>query len=182
MKAWKWIALTSMAAASGCGADGRQPSGEVDPDSYSSEDDGLGHKCEGPEGLVCPDGKYCAAAKTSSCPGIETLGACRPIPEVCVDIYQPACGCDGQTYGNACRAAVAGVAIAHDGACAPLCGGFAGLPCPGAGTCVDNATDACDPMEGDADCASLCQCDAQQPCGEGAHWDSSPEVCSCVWE
>jgi hypothetical protein len=104
------------------------------------------------------------------------------MPESCVHTYQPTCGCDGQTYGNDCQAAVAGVATAYDGPCAPLCGGFAGVRCPGNGTCVDNATDGCNPLEGDADCASLCQCDVIGLCDEGAHWDGSPEVCDCVWE
>ncbi|WP_371400269.1 hypothetical protein [Priestia megaterium] len=32
-------------------------------------------------------------------------------------MYQPVCGCDGKTYGNACQAAGAGVSVASAGAC-----------------------------------------------------------------
>jgi len=36
------------------------------------------------------------------------------------------------------------------------CGGFAGTPCPGGLTCVDDPTDDCDPMMGGADCIGIC--------------------------
>jgi hypothetical protein len=39
------------------------------------------------------------------------------IPEVCADIFNPVCGCDGQTYPNACEAAASQVGILDLGAC-----------------------------------------------------------------
>jgi hypothetical protein len=36
---------------------------------------------------------------------------------VCTTEYNPACGVDGQTYGNACEANCAGVKIASCGEC-----------------------------------------------------------------
>jgi hypothetical protein len=179
MKAWKWVALASIAAGGAC-ADAAEPLADANPESLVANAEHLHQKCEGPHGLSCPPGKFCATAKANRCPGAETKGTCRHIPEACSDIYQPTCGCDGQTYSNECRAAAVSVAVAYEGPCAPFCGGFAGVPCPGAGSCVDNPTDGCDPSEGDVDCASLCRCDVAGLCNEGTHWDSSPVVCGCV--
>ena len=181
MKAWRWFALASMTACGACGADAGSNGGSS-PESLGSNAELPERECEGHSAHVCSAGKFCATAQVNQCPGPKITGTCSHIPEACIDIYQPTCGCDGQTYGNECQAAVAGVAAAYDGPCAPSCGGFAGLPCPGNGTCVDNATDGCNPLEGDADCASLCLCEVVGLCSEGGRWDSSPEVCDCVWD
>jgi Kazal-type serine protease inhibitor domain len=180
MKAWRWFALASITACA-CGSEAGSNDG-VNPTSPAPPANVVEHDCEGPEALVCTAGKFCAAAEANRCPGLETAGRCIDIPQACIDIYQPICGCDGQTYGNDCHAAAAGVAIAYDGACGPLCGGFAGLPCPGSGTCVDNPTDGCDPLQGDSDCAALCRCEVTETCDGDARWNGSPEVCACVWE
>jgi hypothetical protein len=62
----------------------------------------------------------------------------------------------------------------------PFCGGIAGFPCPGAGTCVDDPTDDCDPNMGGADCGGRCVCNALGLCVDGFVWDSQPDVCGCV--
>jgi hypothetical protein len=66
--------------------------------------------------------------------------------------------------------------------CVPdvICGGFAGLPCPGEGTCVDDPTDSCDPSAGGADCSGMCVCLAMGACIPLHHWDNTPAVCGCV--
>ncbi len=64
---------------------------------------------------------------------------------------------------------------------APFCGGIAGFPCAGAGTCVDDPSDDCDPEQGGADCGGICTCgNVLLLCIEGTVFDDSPEVCACV--
>ena len=75
--------------------------------------------------------------------------------------------------------------VDYDGECkpedpGPLCGGIAGIPCPGAGVCVDDPTDDCDPASGGADCGGVCVCEDAGECVDGSQWDSSPYVCACV--
>jgi len=60
------------------------------------------------------------------------------------------------------------------------CGGFGGFPCPGAGQCIDDPRDDCDPKNGGADCGGICQCVETVSCIIGDVFDSSPGVCACV--
>ncbi|MDJ0787624.1 MAG: Kazal-type serine protease inhibitor domain-containing protein [Myxococcota bacterium] len=55
----------------------------------------------------CPTGQVCTD---------EVCEAC-----VCPDVFDPVCGVDGMTYGNACEARCAHVAIRHDGECGSPC-------------------------------------------------------------
>lgn len=61
-----------------------------------------------------------------------------------------------------------------------FCGGIAALPCPGAGSCVDDPSDSCDPDNQGRDCGGVCECNAMAACVSGYAWDPSPEVCGCV--
>lgn len=73
--------------------------------------------CGGFAGLPCDEGEYCNLAEGQGCDVADASGICRPRPEVCTDQYEPVCGCDGETYGNACEAARAGVPVASEGEC-----------------------------------------------------------------
>jgi len=67
----------------------------------------------------------------------------------------------------------------------PVCGGIAGLQCPGQGTCVDDPSDECDPEAGNADCIGLCRCLLQigaplPTCQPSESFSGSPDVCGCA--
>ncbi len=75
-----------------------------------------------PEGAVecfsdfeCPAGQYCEKP-VGACRG---AGFCATPPEGCITLWDPVCGCDGNTYGNACEAAAARVNVASEGECDP---------------------------------------------------------------
>lgn len=126
-----------------------------------------GDACGGLQGLACDDGEYCHYLPGSMCGAADQTGVCRVPPEACDGNYQPVCGCDGVTYGNACTAAMAGVSVASEGEC-----GTAGVACGArAGdTCTDR--EYCEfPIEhqcGAADGQGVCR--------------PRPEACEDVYE
>jgi hypothetical protein len=76
----------------------------------------LGEACT--ENVDCPSGTYCSKSP-GDCDG---RGSCEEIPAGCFDIWDPVCGCDGNTYPNACYAALAGVNTSYQGVCVqPAC-------------------------------------------------------------
>jgi Cys-rich repeat protein len=65
----------------------------------------------------CGEREYCAREEIGDCDGPGVCLAYDP-DSTCVLLFDPVCGCDGETYSNGCEARSRhGVNIAHRGAC-----------------------------------------------------------------
>ncbi len=140
-----------------------------------TDGDGCADTCQP---TVCSDNAQCPQAppnycKTKTCGG---EGTCEPVPTVCPLAYIPVCGCDGQTYGNSCLAAVAGVSVDYDGACVDQqCGGLTGGLCPAGQTCDYDAgmCGVMDPSGVCVDVPELCPKVLAPVCGcDGVTYDN----------
>lgn len=85
-------------------------------------------RCGTIAGIPCDESELCDFPP-GTCNVADNTGVCVAVGGVCVAIFDPVCGCDGQTYGNDCQRILAGAQKDHDGPCDRICDGFAGFPC-----------------------------------------------------
>ncbi len=95
------------------------PEGSCAPDTappVSNAGESCGGFTLGPA-PVCAEGLYCDYSREDVCGWADASGVCVETPVSCTPQEAPVCGCDGQTYVNACLAAMSGVAVYVDGPC-----------------------------------------------------------------
>jgi hypothetical protein len=129
--------------------------------------------------LTCGDDRTC---QDGAC--VEDAGC------FCTQQYDPVCGENDHTFGNACMAGCAGVPVRHDGECGitgDLCGGFGGALCLDGYKCrYDQSTWSAPYPDAAGACVAETYCDAPADC-QGLPHIAVPgtwacEQSSCAWQ
>jgi hypothetical protein len=174
----------------------------IDGEARCNPIEPAGRFCGGIAGIECPGAGVCVDDPSDDCDpergGADCGGVCE-CSGAAVSCLEgtpfndspDVCACVEEEPTNPCAAVLCPVnttcdVIDGEARCNPIepsgpfCGGIAAFECPGAGSCVDNPNDGCDPDRGGADCGGVCECNVLALCIEGFAFDASPEVCACV--
>lgn len=103
-----------------CARPGRPDAGTGPSSTDSGTGPSAGKMCGGIAGIACGDGTFCNYEPPTGqgCgPIADAAGVCETTPRACTREYNPVCGCNDRTYGNACEAHSNGVSIKTNGAC-----------------------------------------------------------------
>ena len=135
--------------------------------------------CE--NGQLCLDFAFCERP-VGEC---DADGVCTPKPEDCLQVYEPVCGCDDETYGNDCLRQAAGISKKADGPCC-IPEGETGPVIPDAPECCgDLVKISCDKPAEDGQCqgcdgAFVCARCGDGLCGLGENACNCPADCATV--
>lgn len=125
-----------------CGCDGKTYDNACDATLKGvpiAGDGACGASCGGASDAKCGTGAFCELA-VGTCGQVGVTGTCKKPPKDCPTFSSPVCGCDGNTYDNACKAEQAQVSIGSNGEC--ICGGSSAIKCSGDRICL-LSTGAC---------------------------------------
>lgn len=100
---------TSCEFVGGCSCEGTDCPLPATAEECEAAHAGCGRPCGGFLGSTCAATEWCDYAGLHNCGRDDGMGVCRPRPSGCETVFEPACGCDGTVYDNACLSHAAGV-------------------------------------------------------------------------